>query len=84
MTVGETRPYTPHDSVCSAVGAPSTKLSNGGEAVSGEDVAVGVGASIAEQRESRIEELSRQVQNGVYQVDVHEVSKKIVDEHLNR
>jgi anti-sigma28 factor (negative regulator of flagellin synthesis) len=59
------------------------KLSNGSEAISGEDVAVGVGATATEQRESRIEELRRQLQNGTYKVDVHEVSRKIVDEHLS-
>jgi anti-sigma28 factor (negative regulator of flagellin synthesis) len=58
------------------------KLFKDGEVISGEDVAVGVGATAAEKRENRIEELRRQVQNGSYEVDVHEVSKKIIDEHL--
>jgi anti-sigma28 factor (negative regulator of flagellin synthesis) len=82
MRVGETCSYTPHSSAWSVLGAPLMKLSNDGEVISGEDVAVGIGATAAEKRENRIEELRRQVQNGSYKVDVHEVSKKIIDEHL--
>jgi len=81
MTVSETCSNPTQNSVHPVLAAPLKRLSNDGQAISGEDVPGGVGPSAAEERESRVEELRREVQNGAYHVDVHEVSKKIVDEH---
>jgi Anti-sigma-28 factor, FlgM len=83
VRISETYSYLPQSSVRSAIPAPAKELLRATCEPLDTDSVSGVTVTAADNRESRVAELRRQVQDGTYKVDAAEVAGKLIDSHLD-
>ncbi len=83
MRITESYLYSPSGTVRAAVPAPAREILKSDPGFETDSTA-GVAVSPTAGRKERVAELRRFVQEGRYKVDAEEVSRKIVDSHLER
>jgi anti-sigma28 factor (negative regulator of flagellin synthesis) len=83
VRIGEIYSYLPESNIRSAIPAKAKELIPAHSESLDADSVSGVGVTGSEDRERRVAELRRQVQDGTYNVDATEVASKLIDTHLD-